>query len=162
MRKLWRIAIVSDEERQSPHHSHGGDVVSLQAYSAYDLPSVEALVRFFHAAAGYPVKATWLKAIKAGYYNTWPGLTYGNVSKYCPAAVPTTKGHMTQVRQGVRSTKPKGTVTKQQEEDEEPKPDGTGPPENDSGNSLTVKVIHQNKLYTDDTGRFPVKSRASN
>ena len=84
-------------------------MVSLQAYSAYDLPSVEALVRFFHAAAGYPVKATWLKAIKAGFYDTWPGLTYSNASKYCPAAVPTTKGHMTQVRQGVRSTKPKGT-----------------------------------------------------
>ena len=28
---------------------------SLQAFSAYDLPSVEALVRYFHAAAGFPV-----------------------------------------------------------------------------------------------------------
>ena len=45
--KLWRMAIVSDEKQQSPPSNHGGDVVSLQAYSAYDLPSVEALVRFF-------------------------------------------------------------------------------------------------------------------
>ena len=52
--KLWRIAIVSDEEQQSLPINHGGVVVSLQAYSAYDLPSVEALVRFFHEAAGYP------------------------------------------------------------------------------------------------------------
>ena len=57
---------------------HEGDVVSLNAFSAYDLPSVRALVLFFHAAAGYPVKATWLKAIKTGFYKSWPGLTYSN------------------------------------------------------------------------------------
>ena len=50
--KLWRIAIVSDEEQQSPPNNHGGDVVSLQEYSAYDLPSVEALVRFFMQLLG--------------------------------------------------------------------------------------------------------------
>ena len=44
--KLWRIAIASDEDQQASHNNHGEDVVSLQAYSAYDLPSVEALVRF--------------------------------------------------------------------------------------------------------------------
>ena len=59
---------------------------------------------------------------------------------------------MTQVRQGVRSTKPKGIVTKQQPEDKEPEPDGMEPPDNDSGNNLIVKVIYQSKLYTDDTG----------
>ena len=141
--------------------NHEGDVVSLSAFSAYDLPSVKALVLFFHASAGYPVKATWLKAIKTGFYRSWPGLTYSNASKYCPAAVPTTKGHMTQVRQGVRSTKQKTTVHKKQEQ-EEMEPEGTEPPDNDSGNNLTVKVFHQSKLYTDDTGRFPVKSRAGN
>ena len=34
--------------------------------------------------------------------------------------------------------------------------------DNDSGNNLIVKAIHQNKLYTDDTRRFPVTSRAGN
>ena len=133
----------------------------MDTFSAYDLPSVEALVRFFHAAAGYPVKATWLEAIKEGYYSSWPGLTYSNASKYCPAAVPTSKGHMTQTRQGVRSTKQK-VAEKRQTQPENEEPDGTEPPDNDLGNSLTVKVIHQSKLYTDDTGRFPVKSRAGN
>ena len=57
---------------------------------------------------------------------------------------------MTQVRQGVRSTEPKGIVTKQQPEDKEPEPDGMEPPDNDSGNNLIVKVSHQSKLYTDD------------
>ena len=45
--KLWRIAIVADEEQHAPHNNHGGDMVSLRAYSAYDIPSGEALVRFF-------------------------------------------------------------------------------------------------------------------
>ena len=31
---------------------------SLQAFSAYDLPSVESLVRYFHAVAGFPVQDT--------------------------------------------------------------------------------------------------------
>ena len=34
------------------------------AHSAYDLPSIEALFRYMHVAEGFPVKSTWLKAIK--------------------------------------------------------------------------------------------------
>ena len=87
---------------------HGGKTVLLSAFSAYDLPSVEALVRLFHATAGYPLKSTWLRAIKKGYFDSWPGLTYANVNKYCPLAIETMRGHLTQVRQGLRSTKIKG------------------------------------------------------
>ena len=68
---------------------------------------MEALVVYFHAAAGYPVRDTWLKAIKAGNYDSWPGLTYINTTKYCPLADETIKSHMVQTLQGVRSTKPK-------------------------------------------------------
>ena len=52
--KLWRMALVPDGKQDI--EDHDGDTVPLSAFSAYDLPSVEALVRFFHAAAGYPVK----------------------------------------------------------------------------------------------------------
>jgi hypothetical protein len=31
---------------------------------------------YLHRAAGHPVKKTWLAAIKAGEYATWPGLSY--------------------------------------------------------------------------------------
>eukprot|EP00957_Ditylum_brightwellii_P002469 189716-Ditylum_brightwellii.AAC.1 len=48
--------------------SPGTNNMSLAAFSVYDLPSVEALIRYFHAAAGFPVRDTWLKAIKAGNY----------------------------------------------------------------------------------------------
>ena len=35
-----------------------------KAHSAYDQPIIEALVRYMHAATGFTVKFTWLKATK--------------------------------------------------------------------------------------------------
>jgi hypothetical protein len=43
-----------------------------QANSVYDLPSTEQAVKWMHAVCGYPVKSTWLKAIKAGNFVGWP------------------------------------------------------------------------------------------
>ena len=56
------MALVPEEKQDIQDHE--GDFVPLSAFSAYDLPSVEALVRFFRAAAAYPVKNTWLRATK--------------------------------------------------------------------------------------------------
>ena len=80
---------------------------TLEAFSAYDFPSVEALVIYLHSAAGYPVRDTWLKEVKAGNYDSWPVLTYINTTRYCPLADDTIKGHMVHTRQGIQSTKPK-------------------------------------------------------
>ena len=80
---------------------------TIEAFSAYDLPYVEALVIYSHAAARYPVRDMWLKAVKAGSYDSWPGLTYLNTTGYFPLEDKTIKGHMVQTHQGVRSTKPK-------------------------------------------------------
>ena len=41
----------------------------LHQLHAMDLPSI------YHATAGSPVKSTWLVAIKAGNYSSWPGLS---------------------------------------------------------------------------------------
>ena len=49
---------------------------TLQNVSAYYLPSVEALIRYFHADAGFPVRDTWLKDTKAGNFASGPVLTY--------------------------------------------------------------------------------------
>jgi hypothetical protein len=38
--------------------------------SVYELPNQEQVVAWYHAAAGYPTKPTWLKAIEAGFYAT--------------------------------------------------------------------------------------------
>jgi hypothetical protein len=78
-----------------------------QANSVYDLPSTEEAIKWMHAVCGYPVKSTWLKAVKAGNYTGWPLLTERNVNKYYPETTETPKGHLNQARKNVRSTKSK-------------------------------------------------------
>ncbi len=60
-----------------------------------------------HAICGYPVKSTWLKAIKAGNYVGWRMLNERNVQKYYAKTIKTAKGHLNQMRKNVRSTKTK-------------------------------------------------------
>jgi hypothetical protein len=68
---------------------------SVQAVArSLDLPIVGALVGFYHAYLGFPVKQTWLKAAKAGNCDTFDGLTYSNIAQYCPGADETILGHL--------------------------------------------------------------------
>jgi len=158
--KLWRMALIPDAAALAvvpdppPLRPGAAQLATLSAYSAYDLPSVEALVRYLHAAAGFPVKSTWLKAIKAGNFASWPGLTFENASKYCPTAEETILGHLVQTRQGLRSTKPKP-----------PQPQSEAVPHAEAptkSSEIHFKIEHISKLYTDDTGRFPVRARSGN
>ena len=72
--KLWRISLRPDLANCLPCHedpmANSQEEATLEAFSAYDLPSIEALVIYFHAAAGYIVRDTWLKAVKAGNYES--------------------------------------------------------------------------------------------
>ena len=95
--RLWIIALKPEEENL-PSMPHDANLDTLLVYSAYDLPSVAALKRYLHAAAGYPVQSTWLKAISAGNYSSWPGLTLANATKYCPSSAATIMGHLVQKR----------------------------------------------------------------
>ena len=127
---------------------------SLQEFSAYDIPRMEALVRYFHAAAGFPVRYTWLCAIKCGKYSSWTGLMYANADKYFSYSDETIMGHIVQSRQGVWSTKPKlvniQTTTPT-----------VGPPIEPSW-ELHIHIENMIKPYTDDTGRFPILPLSGN
>jgi hypothetical protein len=70
-------------------------------HRSLDLPSINALVGFYHACLDFPVKQTWLDAIKAGNCDTFEGLTYSNAAKYCLDADETIMGHLAQQRQNV-------------------------------------------------------------
>jgi len=119
---------------------------------SYDLPNTPALVAYLHATAGYPVKSTWLAAIKRGAYNTWPGLTYDLAAQYCPEAQETQQGHMAQPRQHIRSTQPTTST-----------PRITTTPEIQPANpEIDIQVITANQLFTDDTGRFTPTARSGN
>jgi hypothetical protein len=55
----------------------------------YSLPSIH-----LHAAAGFPVKETWIDAIKYGNFVTWPGLTTMTIRKHFPDSDESQQGHM--------------------------------------------------------------------
>ena len=57
------------------------------ANNVYKLPSIKAAVRFMHVVCGYPVKSTWLKAIRNKHYVDWPMLTVRNVRIHFPKTV---------------------------------------------------------------------------
>ena len=46
-----------------------------QTKSVYDLPSTEEAIKLIRVVCGYPVKSTWIKAIKSGKYIGWPMIT---------------------------------------------------------------------------------------
>jgi hypothetical protein len=119
-----------------------------------DLSSIGALVGFYHACLGFPVKQTWLDAIKASNCNTFEGLTYSNVAKYCPDANEMIMGHLAQQCQNVRSTKAKPTS---------PTPLVVLPPPIAMpSNQVFVVTKPLSKLLTNNTGRFPIRARSGN
>ena len=62
------------------------------------------LVDFLHQAAGYPMKKSWLTAIRLGFYATLLGLLYKLVSKFLPNDTKeTAAGHLHCRQQGVQS-----------------------------------------------------------
>jgi hypothetical protein len=53
-------------------------------HNVYELPSLEPTIRYLHAAAGFPPKSTWLKAVRQGNYSTWPLINVKSIAKYFP------------------------------------------------------------------------------
>ncbi len=107
-----------------------------------------------HAVCGYPVKLTWLIAIKAGNYIGWPMLTEHNVNKYNPETSETPKGHMNQMRKNVRSTKAKQTPLETCDTSQL--------------HSKNVRDIYttmydiRKTMFLDQTGQFPTRSQSGN
>ena len=119
--------------------------------NVYELPSAEKVVRYLHAALGFPTKATMLTAVRKNWLVGWPGLTVASVNAHFPESDETLKGHMKQTRQGVRST---------QEEEEEKQEDEDVPAEpKKRHNDVAIKVWDvKEKIFTDQTGKFPYQS----
>ncbi len=119
-----------------------------------DLPSIGALVGFHHAYLGFPVKQTWLHAIKAGNCDTFDGLTYLNAARYCLEADETIMGHLAQQRQNFWSKKPKMPLLAPLVV--------LPPPVAMPSNHVFIVTKPLSKLFTSNTGRFPVRACSGN
>ena len=121
------------------------------------------LVQYLHRCAFSPVVSTWTKAIDAGYFATWPGLTSELVRKHLSPSIATAKGHHQQDRQNVRSTKtvPSPSMFTQ------PNVMTTLPSSSEDASAQANLVYVQpieltGKVATDQTGRFPTTSSRGN
>eukprot|EP00956_Cyclotella_meneghiniana_P024798 scaffold50421_cov81-Cyclotella_meneghiniana.AAC.3 len=151
----YRIPLMQQKGQWQPRRPRARINAALQkANSVYDLPSIEQAIKWMHAVCGYPVKSTWIKAIKAGNFVGWPLLNEKNVNKYYPETTETDKGHMNQTRKNVRSTKPKAT-----------------PLETSNTTSLRGKKMQdvyfktydpRETIFSDQTGKFPTQSQRNN
>ena len=120
-------------------------------FNVYKLPSIEQSIRYLHAAAGFPTKSTWLKAIRCGNFSTWPLINVKNVNKHFPESEETQNGHMRSQRQGVRSTKQKAEPT---QPSQEPLP---------KQNDIMIRTYDtHDTMFTDQTGKFPHLSSRGN
>ncbi len=123
-----------------------------------DLPSVGALVGFYHACLGFPVKQTWLDAAEAGNLDTFYGFTYSNIAWYCPDSGETILGHLAQQRQNLCSTQP----CPPRAPTGLPLPAIEPPAPELASNKIFVNVFSLSKLYTSDTGCFSVRAHSGN
>ena len=121
-----------------------------QVNKVYDLPSISQSVKYLHAAAGFPTEDTWIKAIKAGNYSTWPTINPTVVRRHFPESNETQKGHMKRQRQGVRSTR----VNDEKE---------SHVPAIPKAKDVYIKIFNSSEtMHTDQTGRFPATSSRGN
>jgi hypothetical protein len=129
-------------------------------HNVYELKTQPELIRYLHAAAGYPTKPTWLAAIKNKQFASWPGLTVKAVAKHYPESEETMKGHGRKGRSGLRSTKTTAQQpdTQHEYDDEQQAPI---PKEHDVFTKVIAFEDDGNAtIYSDQTGRFPKKIKS--
>jgi hypothetical protein len=102
---LWKMELDLDYEilsRKDPEHFIAGVD---KASAIFNLPNTRHSLLYYHALAVFPVKETFLDAVRVGNYATWPGLTTTLIAKHFPDLEETQKGHMKGQWKGIQSTK---------------------------------------------------------
>ena len=122
----------------------------------YETQYKQDLTLFYRAACFSPTKRTFVDGIKRNAFASWPVLAVELVNKYLQRTEATIKGHIIQHYKDTQSTRLKYEV---------PIMNQQSPPEilTEQTNQLFLKVTEcSNKIYTDQTGRFPVTSSRGN
>jgi len=148
---LWTVSVPQTTRKKREEISN-----------VYNLPSISQTIKYHHASAGYPVEDTWIKAINAGNYATWPGITSAAIQKHFPESDEMQKGHMKWQRQGVRSTKVLESIPEEVNRATGAK-DSPTPPKLKKMKDVYIKIHMASKtMYTDQPGRFPATSSSGN
>ena len=131
------------------------------ANSAYQTSSQAELAMYYHQCLCSPTVSTLIKAIRNEQLKSWPGLTIELIKKHLPPASATARGHMVRTRQGTNSTR----NVRQEIIDARTEADSINPPEqvctaidNEMFVFAALADANADTIYTDLTGRFPVRS----
>ena len=156
---LYQVPLTNDTNTNDSSILHQ-QAMKQAAYNVFELPSIERAIRYLHACAGFPTKATWIKAIRNGNYVSWPLLTVENVNKYYPETDATPMGHLNQQRQGVRSTKQKKKKKVNLPPIEDIEEVDTSSLVGKKEHDVYIKVHDlRGTVYSDQTGKFPYRSK---
>jgi hypothetical protein len=140
--RLWRINLTQDNQQTYQ------PVVN----NVYELRNKGALVQYLHKTLFSPTKSALLQAVKDGHLVFWPGLPEDAIHKHLKLSPATAMGYMNPRRQDISSTSKA--------------PIADVPPADTYLGTKTHLVyavlVDQGQLYTDLTGKFPVRSSKGN
>ena len=86
---LWLISMNNSPPKHTLRHNND----NLAAAVIESTKTKQELIRFLYATSFFPVKSTWIKAIRNGNFATFPGLIAELVAKYLPQEILTILGH---------------------------------------------------------------------
>jgi hypothetical protein len=126
------------------------------ANNFYELHNTGALFNYLQKAMFSPTKSDLSQAVNNGHLVTWPGLTEKAINKHLKLTPATNIGHMNHRRQNIMSTS-KIPITSDIE-DVNVTPAGSGT----KTHLVYAVLVDQGQLYTDLTGKIPVRSSKGN
>lgn len=159
---LWLITLPTPVPLKAPANAHAVPAPHQvpQANSVTQPTKAADMVAFSHAALFSPTLSTLQTALDKGYVIGFPGLTSKTLKKYPPQSVAMHKGHMDQTRANQQSTKevPNDDLDNPLESlFPTPIPDGLP-----TDYCFAAIVEYTGKVFTDQTGKFPVRSQSGN
>ena len=164
---LWHVNLSANQTEPTFHNT---DDVPLYINNVI-IPnaSTKTRIAFYHACCFSPSLSTWIKAIDAGHFATFPGLTSADVRRYPPSSTAMHKGHLDQTRQNQRSTKPttndQVSITAPTSTDDEIDHDYepiNPEPHRRSHQIFAVCADITGRISSDQTGRFVTPSSNGN
>ena len=117
-------------------------------------------ITFLYLAAFSPAISTLTQAIQKGFFHSWPGFTVNAIKKYVSDMPHVSAGRMDHVRKNIRSTKLTqihNTISHDLRPTQD-KRNTHNPPHTVDTQDYYVHIEHLQKIYTDQTGRFPITS----
>jgi len=159
---LWKLPL-DDKTKETNGTPPTNEAINV----IFDLPSAHQTLLWYHASAGFPIKESFIKAVRKGNYATWPKLTVTLINKYMPDSDETAKGHLKGQRQGIGSTKHNAFTALVEQEETRIKIEGESSPYKPLPptklDDIFICVVDlTDEIHTDQTGAFPHTSQRGN